>query len=398
MTETSPAETARPLTVLQVIPAMMSGGAELGALQVAQAIVREGGRAFLMSEGGRMVPALEATGAVHLAAPVATKNPIGIIRNGLRIARFCRENGVDVIHARSRAPAWSCLIAARLTGARFVATYHSGYNEQNRLKSLYNGVMARGDKVIAVSDWIADQIRARYGTPESRIAVIHRAVDPEVFDPDRISDAEIAAQRAVWGVPEGALVALLAGRIARRKGQHLVVEAAARLRDDPEVPPFVVIFAGDDQGKTAYRDAVTARIEELGVGDVVRLVGHVDDMPTAYAAADISISAATAPEGYQRAMLESQAMARPVAVSDVGPGVEVVHAPPRWPESEMTGLNFRGGDVDALTHALRALLTMPAETRREIGRRGSAWVRSEHTVSRLTSDTLKVYREVLGQA
>ncbi|SET72761.1 glycosyltransferase family 4 protein [Oceanicella actignis] len=393
---TDRAENAPP-TVLQVIPAMKSGGAELGALQVAEALTRAGGRAFVMSEGGRMVAALERAGATHVTAPVATKNPARILANALRIARFCRANGVQVIHARSRAPAWSCLLAARLTGCAFVATYHSGYRAQNRLKNFYNGVMARADRVIAVSEWIAEDIRRHHAPPEGRIVVIHRAVDPERFDPARIDPAARARLRESWGVGPGTMAILLAGRISRRKGQHLMVEAAARLRRDPGAPPFAMIFAGDDQGKTAYRDEVAARIRALGLEDAVRFVGHLEDMPLAYAAADISVSAATAPEGYQRAMLESQAMGVPVAVSDIGPGVEVVRAPPRWPEDQATGLNFRGNDVEDLTRALLELMTMPPERRAAMGARASAWVRSEHTVGRLTAQTLEVYRQVLAE-
>ena len=384
------------MTVLQVIPAMKSGGAELGALQVGRALVEAGHRAFIMSEGGRMVADIRKAGVVHVEARVATKNPVTILLNGFRIARFCRENDVGVIHARSRAPAWSCYVAVRLTGAPFVTTYHSGYSEQNYLKHLYNRVMALSDRVIAVSDWIADLIASRYRPDPDRVVVIHRAVCPAVFDPAAVSEARRAALRRKWGAPDDARIVLLAGRIARRKGQDTLVGAAAILKADPAMPPFICILAGDDQGKARFRDDISAGIRAAGVEDVVKMVGHVDDMPAAYAAADVSVSAALAPEGYQRAMLESQAMGCPVVVSDVGPGVEVVHAPPRYPEPEMTGLNFKGGDARALAGAIKHILTLPEAERRAIGARGSAWVRTEHTVARLTGDTIALYRELVG--
>lgn len=384
------------LTVLQVIPAMQSGGAELGALQVAEALVREGHRALVVSEGGRMLEPLQTAGAEHIRMDVASKNPFVVRRNAHRLAEIIRSEGVDIVHARSRAPAWSCLWASRWTQVPFVTTYHSGYSEDSAVKRFYNSVMVKGDKVIAVSNWIADIIIGRYKADPSQVVVIHRAVDPDVFDPAAISEDRRDALRAAWGISAGDRVVLLPGRLARRKGQDNLVRAVAAIRD--EVPRFVCILAGEDQGKTGFRETVEALTRKLGVDDIVRLVGHVDDMPAAYSLATVSVSAAIAPEGFQRGMLEAQAMASPVLVSDVGPGVEVVKSPPRYDLKDATGLNFDGMSHAALADGLKRMLSMPEEQLDNMGRQGSAWVRAEYTRQRLTTATLALYDDLASSA
>lgn len=382
------------LTVLQIIPAMRSGGAELGCLQVAEALVEAGHRALVISEGGRMVDDLARVGAEHITASMATKNPWRMRANARLLAGLIRREKIDLLHARSRAPAWSAWAAAGQVGVPFLTTYHSGYSERNALKRLYNSVMVKGARVIAVSDWIADLIASRYGTPRSRIAVIHRVVDTERFDAVRVSEDRKAALRQAWGLSGDAPVILLTGRVTRRKGHDVLARAAARLKDEV---PFICICAGDDQAGTSYRAEMDRLIATLGLGDGFRFVGHVDDMPAAYALASVSVSAATAPEGFQRAMLESQAMGVPVAVSDEGPGVEVVRAPPRVREKEATGYNFGSGDAAALARALRALLTMPDAERRAMGRRGRDWVRGTYSRETLTRATLALYQDVVRE-
>ncbi|MEM6666596.1 MAG: glycosyltransferase family 4 protein [Pseudomonadota bacterium] len=374
---------------------MQSGGAELGALQVAEALAREGHRALVVSEGGRMVPSLEEAGAEHLILPVASKNPVGVWRNGHALAEIARRENVDIIHARSRAPAWSCLLASRQCGVPFVTTYHSGYSEENRLKRLYNSVMVRGRRVIAVSNWISDIIINRYKVDPGRVEVIHRAVDPEVFDPDAIPAERITALRESWSIPDGHHIILVPARIARRKGQDDVVKALAKVRD--QLPPFICVLAGDDQGKVAYRREVERLISELSMGDSIRMPGHVTDMPAAYASAAVSISAAQAPEGFQRGMLEAQAMACPVLVSDVGPGIEVVLSPPDYPVDEATGFNFAGRSPDALAEALLSVFRLAPDQRSAMGARGSHWVRSNYTRDRLTSKTMALYGDVVDE-
>jgi len=383
----------RKLTVLQVIPALHAGGAEVGCLQIAEALIAAGHRAMVVSAGGRMVERLTAAGAEHVTLPVASKNPLVMYLNIGRLARLIERESVDIVHARSRAPAWSCYFAARRTNAIFITTHHASHDAGNGLKRFYNSVMVRGTAVIAVSDWVANLIRSRYGVREEKIHVIHRVVDPERFNPDAVGRERVEALANAWGAGPDDLVVLLPGRFSRRKGHMVLVDAVAGL-DQPLRQRIRLVFAGDEKPETAFFRALRNHIEARGLHDQVTFAGYVTDMPAAYALATICVLPMTAPEGFPRIMLESQAMATPVIVADVGPGLEVVRAPPQVPEDEASGLSFPAGDAAALGRCLEQMLLMPEAERRAMGARGSRWVRSTFTLKRLTDATLALYQKL----
>ena len=219
--------------MLQVLPALVSGGVERGTLEIAEALVGAGWRALVASAGGPLVEPLERLGARHVALPLGRKSPLGIWRNAAALAALVRAEGVGIVHARSRAPAWAALLAARRTGAHLVTTYHGTYNEGWPGKRLYNSVMARGERVIAISGFIAEHLRARHGTDPARLRVIPRGVDERRFDPAAVPPARVAALRRAWDVPEGRPVVMLPGRLTRWKGQTVLLDAhgaAARRR------------------------------------------------------------------------------------------------------------------------------------------------------------------------
>ena len=308
-------------TILQIIPDLDTGGAERTTVEIAEAIVAAGGRAIVLSEGGRMEGDLAAAGGEFVRFAAATKNPAKLLANAAAIARLIEREGVDLVHARSRAPAWSALAAARRTGRRFVTTYHGAYNESGAAKKLYNSVMARGDLVIANSNFTADLVRARYATPAERIRVIHRGVDGAIFDPGRIAPERVAALRAAWGVRDGERVVLQAARLTSWKGQGVLIEAARLLRDAPGDPgrDTVIVLAGDAQGREDYARGLAQQIEAAGLQQTVRLVGHVSDIPAAFAASYLGVVASTEPEAFGRAAAESQIMRCPViATAKIG--------------------------------------------------------------------------------
>jgi glycosyltransferase involved in cell wall biosynthesis len=383
-----------PITVLQVIPRMRAGGAELGCLQVAAALVKAGHRALVASEGGRMVEPLEAAGAQHIALPLASKNPLTMAANARRLSAIVQRERVDVVHARSRAPAWSALAATRRTGTAFVTTYHSEYSERSRLKSLYNSVMVRSDTVIAVSHSMARLIRERYGTPEERVRVIQRAYDPARFNREAVTPAAVAAMRAGWQAADGEHVALLAGRITRRKAQHHFVEAMGLLKAAGRPVPLGIL-AGEIE-KADFHAELTAHATALGVDDRVRVPGHVADMATAYAAADVLLNISEQ-EGLPRVALEAQAMGTPVIVSDTGPGREVALTAPDVAAEAATGLRVPYGEPARLAEALDRFFAMPMAERRAMGERASAFVRGHFSLEQLTSATLDVYQTVLAR-
>lgn len=371
----------RPPAILQVVPALVSGGVERGTVEITEAIAEAGFQALVASAGGPMVAEVERAGGRHITLPLASKAPAAIWRNAASLAALVREEGVAILHARSRAPAWSALLAARRSGARFVTTYHGAYNEGFPGKRLYNSVMARGQRVIAVSHFIGDLVAQRHGVGPDRLRVIPRGVDPRRFDPAAVDPARVAALRAAWGVPPGAPVVLLPGRLTRWKGQSVLVEAMAKL----DIPAIAVLAGG---GGDAYAADLRTRADALGLGGRLVVAGHVEDLAVALLAADVVVHASTDPEAFGRTVIEAQVMARPVIASDLG-------APRQTVEEGATGWRTPPGDAAALAAALARVLAMDPAARAAIGEAARAAVLRHYTTAAMQAATLAVYRELL---
>jgi len=391
-----PAEVAaftRPLTVLVVAPTLHAGAADAGALDLVRILTGSGHRAIVVSNGGRLEDDVTATGAEFIRLDVADFNPIFIARAAFALARIVRARRCDVIHAHGRAAAWAGYVVSRITRVPLLTTWYKGYREQNVFKRLYNSAMVRGERVIAVSDQLAELIVERYSLGSERIAVVPASVDMTRFDPGTIAPDRLDVIRRAWGVAPDTKVILVVGRMLRRKGHHVAVKAVHRLKERG-LKDFVCVFVGEDQGRTRYTGELWDLISSTGTTDVVRLVGEVDDMPAAYAAATVVVSAAVQPEGLQRAILEAQAMARPVVVSDLAAGPEVVLAPPAVAEDRMTGLRVPAGDEAALAAALIRLFSLSDAGRAAIGARGRAWVAEHFDAASIARATLSLYAEV----
>jgi glycosyltransferase involved in cell wall biosynthesis len=372
-----------PPAILQVLPALVTGGVERGTIEIAEAQIAAGFRAIVASAGGPMVAELERLGARHVALPLDRKSPLALWRNAARLAALVRAEGVAILHARSRGPAWSAWLAARRTGARFVTTYHGTYNEGFPGKRAYNAVMAKGDRVIAISHFIAGLIAERHATPAERIRIIPRGVDPRRFDPALVAPERLALLRATWDVPEGYPVVLLPGRVTRWKGQGVLVEAMAA------VPGHAMaLLVGNQGGKRGFTAELEARIAALGLGGRVRLVGHAEDMAAALLLADVVVHASTDAEAFGRTVIEAQAMARPVIASDLGGPRETV-------AEGVTGWRVPAGDAAALAAALTRVLAMPAAERVAIGAAARQAVLARYTTRAMQDATIAVYRELL---
>ncbi|MGG5808676.1 glycosyltransferase family 4 protein [Falsiroseomonas sp. CW058] len=372
----------QPPAILQVLPALVAGGVERGTVEIAEAIAAAGWRALVASAGGALAVEVERVGGVHVTLPLATKSPLGILRNAGALAALVRQEEVAILHARSRAPAWSALLASRRTGAHLVTTYHGAYNEGLPGKRLYNSVMARGERVIAISHFIADLVRARHGTGPGRLRVIPRGVDPRRFDPAAVPPPQVAALRESWGAALGQPVILLPGRMTRWKGQAVLLEAVARLPGQP-----IAVLAGG--GNEEFARELRGRAQALGLGDRLRLAGHVEAMAPALLAADVVVHASTDPEAFGRTVIEAQAMARPVIASDLGGPRETV-------EEGVTGWRVPPGDPAALAAALARVLALPEAERAAVGARARAAVLRDYTTTAMQAATIGVYRELLG--
>ncbi len=383
-----------PLTVLIVVPSLQAGAADLGVVDLVRILAAAGNRPIVFSSGGRLEADVAALGGEFVRADVASKNPFVMIRNAGIMRRIVRKERCDIIHAHGRAPAWSAWIVSRLTGVPFVTSWYKGFREQNVFKRLYNSVMARGDRIIAVSDQLAELISHRYGISWGRINVVPLAIDLDRFDPETVTPERVESVRRAFGVEPSAKLILVTGRLLRRKGHHLVVQAVHRLKD-MGLKDFVCVFAGEDHGKSRYTGELWDLVLATKTADVIRMTGPVEDLAAAYAAASVVVSAATQDEGLQRTILEAQAMAKPVIVSDLGAGPEVVLAPPSVSEDRMTGLRFSAGDDAALATALLRLFSMPETARRAIGTRGRNWVTGHFDASAVADLTLKLYAELV---
>jgi glycosyltransferase involved in cell wall biosynthesis len=377
------------LKVLQVTPELNAGGVERTTLEIAQAISRAGGLALVASAGGRLEPDLEAAGGELIKLPVQSKNPITVIANARRLEAVIRARGVNVVHARSRAPAWSAYFAARAAKVAFVTTFHGIYKARSPLKRFYNAVMARGDLVIANSEYTRQHVLDDYQVAPERVIAIPRGVDLATFDPARVSADAVRAMRAGWGVEEGDRrhVILAAARVTRWKGQAELIEAAKVLQQR-RPDSFKVVLAGDPQGRVGFVSELKRAIAAAGLGHVVSLVGHVYDMPTAFAACDVAVFPVTEPEAFGRGAIEAQAMAKPVIASRLGGFIETVV------EGE-SGLLVDAGAPTPLADALARMLDLSAEARAEMGAKGRARVASLYSTSALQDATLAVYQRVL---
>ncbi len=372
--------------VMQVLPSLVTGGVERGTLDIAAALVKAGWKSIVVSSGGPLVRELERHGSRHIQLPVDSKSLWTVHRNIGRLAQVINQHHVDIVHARSRAPAWSAFYAAQRTGAAFLTTFHGTYNAGTRLKRWYNSIMTRGARVIAISEFIAWHIVAEYGVDPRLVRVIPRGVDFMNFDPSHVGAGRLVSQAREWRLPDGVPVIMLPGRLSRWKGQTVLIEALAKLgRRD-----VCCLLVGSDQGRKHYRSELEHLVKQFGLEGVVRTVDHCRDMPAAFMLADVVVSASLDPEAFGRVVAEAQAMGRPVVAPDHGGAQEIViHGE--------TGWLVPPGDASALARAIDEALSLDPLQRSILAERAITHVRAKFTRERMCAETLAVYNEVLQE-
>lgn len=382
-------------TVLQVIPHLSAGGAERTTVEVAEALKAAGARAIVASVGGRLEGELTRAGAELIRIDnLATKNPLGVYGNATVLSKVIASNRVDLVHARSRAPAWSAFWAARRMKRPFVTTYHGVYNARSSLKRYYNSVMARGDIVIANSDYTANHVRQQHPEAASRIVTVHRGVDIKRFTPEAILPARRAALVKSWRLPadiaeRNETLILLPARMTGWKGHREAIAAGALLKSR-QTPPWRMIFAGDHQGRENYMNELAQLIAHHGLDDRIAMVGHCDDMPAAFALADIVIAPSNEPEAFGRVAAEAGAMGVPVIGSTIGAQGEII-------VDGQTGFVTPPLNPPALADAIGNLLSLGPEGRRQMGEAAQTRIREKFTTAALQQATLAVYDRLMGQ-
>jgi glycosyltransferase involved in cell wall biosynthesis len=370
--------------VLQIVPALVSGGVERGTVDIAAALVRAGWRAVVASSGGPLVRELERAGAEHEVLPLASKNPLTIRRNARLLGELINRYPIDIVHARSRAPAWSALWATQQTGRHFVTTFHNAYGDATRAKRRYNAVMARGERVIAISEFVGQHAADRYEIPPDRLRVIHRGVDFGRFDPRSVTPARLVELWSKWRLEDGRPVIMLPGRMSRWKGHRELVDAVALLgRSDIQV-----VFVGEEEQRPAYREELVRHIAARGLNELFHFAGNCEDMPAAYMLADVVVSASIAPEGFGRVAVEAQAMGRPLIATDHGGSRETVI-------DGSTGWLVPPSDPAAMAEALSEALDLSTWQRLELADRARHWVSGRFSAGQMAAATLDVYSELL---
>ena len=371
--------------ILQVLPRLEQGGVERGTIEVATALREAGWEPIVVSGGGRMVYELTKQGIRHITLPVYSKNPLTIRRNATLLANIIKEYNVDIVHARSRAPAWSAKKAAEMTGVPFLTSFHGAYNiGPFKLKKRYNSVMQSGVLTIAVSNFIKRHILENYGTDESKIRVIHRGVDIKRFDMSKVTPERLIALSKAWNVPEDKPVIMMPGRLTRWKGQIVLLEALSKMKHRD----WRCIFVGSDQGRTSYSAELRKKAKKLGIADSVQFVDRCNEMEVAYMLSGIVVSASTDPEAFGRVLPEAQAMGRIVIGSNHGGATETV-------KDGETGFLFPSGDAQALADCLDKALDMTEEERLSMAEKAVESVRNDFSTAKMCAKTLDVYKEIL---
>ncbi len=374
--------------IMQVIPELGPGGAEQGCIDVAAELVASGAKAIVVSHGGSRVHELSRIGAVHINLPVHSKNPLTIMQNVSRLREIIEMYAVDIVHARSRAPAWSAYRACKKSKAHFMTTCHAPYNFKSSTKKAYNSVMAKGERVIAISGYVSDYLRNHFHLNDSTIRIVHRGIALEKFHPTAVTPERLIALSKEWRIPDGANVVMLPGRLTRWKGHHVLIEALSRLaRKDV----FGVII-GSDQGRIKYRKELEDFIAQNDMGAQIRMVDHCSDMPAAYMLSTVVVSASTDPEGFGRVPVEAQAMGRPIVATDHGGAKETIRR-------GETGWLVPPGDSLSMAEAIQEALALTPSQRSILATRAMAHIAENFTRELMVDKTLNVYAELLqGQA
>ncbi|MCD8562928.1 MAG: glycosyltransferase family 4 protein [Alphaproteobacteria bacterium] len=374
--------------ILQIIPEL-GPRAEQGCLDMAAAIVEGGGKALVISQGGNRIRELARVGAIHIDMPVKSKNPLVILKNARKLMQVIRNNRINIVHARSRAPAWSAYLACKKLRAQgypvhFMTTCHAPYKTTGKFKRWYNSVMARGERVIAISGYVADYLKNNYPIFPDVIRVIYRGIALDRFHPTAVTPHRLIQLAQEWRIPDGTNIIMLPARLTRWKGHSVLIEAMEKLNR----PDLFCVIIGSDQGRKAYRTELEELIASKGLGGQIRIVDHCSDMPAAYMLATVVVCPSIEPEGFGRVPVEAQAMGRPIVAAAHGGAVETIR------DGE-TGWLVPPGDAQALAQAIEGALNLNATQRAVLATKAMAHIAAYFTREQMIDQTLNVYAELL---
>ena len=378
--------------VLQVIPKLGYGGAETGCFDLAHYLYENNYKSYIATSGGPLLKYLNRKKVKLFRLPVHSKNPILIIINSFILIFLIIAYNIDIVHARSRAPAWSCFIATKFTRRKFVTTFHGTYNFNSSLKKWYNSVMLRSDLIIAGTNFIFSHIQSKYAgylNSKKKFLVIFRGINLEYFNPKRIKENDKYLLKKKWEIDENKKIILLPGRLTSWKGQEMFIEAISNLKNDTSFSDFVAVILGSDQGRKIYKKKLLRLVEQHRLNNNIIFVEHLDLMPIAYEISDIIVSASIEPEAFGRVSVEAQAMEKPIVASDIGGSKETII-------NGKTGFLFEAGNPKKLSEKLNEVLNLSEVTRNGIGAEGRKNVIAKFNVEKMCNSTYSEYNKLIN--
>ena len=380
------------LKVLQVIPKLGFGGAETGCYDLAHYLPENDCSSFLVTSGGELIKFIDKKKVKLIRLPVHSKNPILIFLNSIALVFIILFYNISIVHARSRAPAWSCLLATKITRRRFVTTFHGTYNFSNLIKKFYNSIMVRSDLVIAGSNFIFSHINnnySKYLNLKKRFLVIFRGINVDYFDPSTTLDAEENQLLSNWEIPTDKKIILMPGRLTAWKGQELFIEALNLVNKELGYQSFYAVILGSDQGRDIYTKKIKRLAEQYRLISQIKFIEHCKNMPLAYKISDIIVSASVEPEAFGRVAVEAQSMEKPIIASDIGGTNETI-------VNNKTGFLFKAGSAESLSKKILEVLNLEETTLKFIGIEGRKNIIKKFNVEKMCFSTYSEYKKLLN--
>ena len=380
------------LKVLQVIPELGYGGAETGCYDLAHYLYEQNCSSYIVTNGGELLKYVDKKKVKVIRLPVHSKNPILMFINAIILTFIILFLNISIVHARSRAPAWSCFFATKITGKKFVTTFHGTYNFNSSIKKFYNSVMLRSDLIIAGSNFIFTHINENYSkllNPKKKFLVIFRGINTDYFDSSTIMDSDEDKLLEKWEIKRGKKIILLPGRLASWKGQELFIEAINLTNKELGHEAFYAVILGSDQGRKIYKQKLTRLVEQYRLNNQIRFIDNCKKMPTAYKISDIIVSTSIEPEAFGRISVEAQSMQKPIIASNIGGSTETII-------NNKTGIFFESGKAESLCKKIIEVLQLDETKLKSIGNEGRKNVIKKFNVEKMCFSTYSEYKKLFN--
>ena len=380
------------LKVLQVIPKLGYGGAETGCYDLAHYLPENNCSSYIVTSGGELLKFIDRKKVKVIKLPVHSKNPLLMLFNSIALIFIILLNNISIVHARSRAPAWSCLIATKITRRKFVTTFHGTYNFKNPLKKFYNSVMVRSDLIIAGSNFIFSHIDKNYSKYlgiKKKFLVIFRGINVDYFDSSTTLDTEENRLTSDWEVDKNKKMILMPGRLTAWKGQETFIEALNLVNKELGYESFNAVILGSDQGRDIYTKKIKRLAEQYRLTSQLKFIEHCKNMPLAYKISNIVVSASVEPEAFGRVAVEAQSMKKPIIASDIGGSNETII-------DNETGFLFQSGSAEALSKKIVEALQLDESRLKSIGIEGRKNIIKKFNVEKMCFSTYSEYKKLLN--